>query len=228
MSRSKGWEDSSLMFIMLIQSIPINYSFVSSWIYCSSSWKPIDPFEPEPPFLRRECTFLRGFSLTPASISPDGLTAVYVANSLPITSGRKKISFVSIQAKCRSNGPRSAPTCNWTVTLGFCDSSGTCTSSDRTYRHGAFNASGTGPAAYTISGGTQSFRTATGSINSVLDLSSFDLDNVSIFICYPIPVVTVPTPPRPTPAPVPTRPTIIDIPTLIDIPTIRRPGFEIP
>lgn len=143
---------------------------------------------------------------------------MYIANSLPISAGSKKISNISIQAKCRSNGPTSAPTCKWKVTLSFCNSSGTCTPSDPTYRDGTFIASGTGPAAYTISGGTQNFLTATGSINSVLDLSSFDLDNVSIFICYTKPLVTVPTPPSPTP-PVPTRPTPI---------IVRRPEYDIP
>lgn len=137
--------------------------------------------------LARECTLLNGFNVAPVSISPNGLTAVYKASS-PFPSLSKRIDFFRIQATCTSNGPTSAPTCNWTVSLRFCNKGGTCNSSDRTYRRGRFFASGTGPAAYTITGGTRSFNSATGSIDSELDLASFNLNNVSIYICYPKPI----------------------------------------
>lgn len=160
-------------------------------------------FEFERPFLRRECNFLNGFNLTPTSFTET--TATYAPNSLPILSNGKRISFFSLEAQCGNNVP---PTCNhWTVSLEFCNSSpGTCNSSDPSFRQGFFYASGTGPAAYNISGGTQTFIGATGSVDSVFDLHTAELLDVRIFICYRrFPAGPV-SPPVTAPAPSPVAP----------------------
>ena len=186
---------------------PVLIAFLSTTYItrCAVAQEIFEPVPFERPYLRRECNFLNGFDLTPTSftITNTGSTATYTpTNSLPIftNGGSKRISFFSLQAQCGNNVP---PTCSVTVDLRFCNSSpaGTCTFADPSFRRGLFFASGTGPAAYNVSGGNQSFIGATGSFDSDFDEITGELKDIRIFICYrrlPGPVFA----PPPTPAPV--------------------------
>lgn len=169
----------------------------------------------------KKCIQISGnINLQASSTSPDRLTASYVSTrTLPIFTLNSKINFIAVQAKCSltSGGFSSAPKCDWDVTLGFCKKSGTCNrNTDTSYRHGSFQASGTGPAAYIISGGTGSFVGAVGSIDSVLNTQTLALSNVEIQLCYnrntqpEDPPVPSPT----TPPPSPTRPTRPSFPSI--------------
>jgi len=102
----------------------------------------------------------------------------------PFSTAEYTVNDLKLSATCTSNGPRAAPTCASEVDLTFCSTGTTCDSSNESYRTGTFKATGTGPVAYYIEGsGTGSFEGAYGSIDSDLNLTTFNLENVQIQLC---------------------------------------------
>ena len=119
---------------------------------------------------------------------PGSTLASSTYTTSPFESGNFKVQNFLINSQCTSNGPRRAPTCNWTVSLSYCKRGGSCDNNDKSFVSGTFKASGTGPAAYNIqsNSGTGKFASvSSGTIDSVFNVSTRRLNNVNLQLCFP-------------------------------------------
>lgn len=135
------------------------------------------------------CVQISGGNSQPVTLQPipgsgsSPLNGSYTTNT-PFSTVDYTVTNFEVSAVCTSNGSQAAPTCGWEVDLSFCNKGTTCNSSNKSYRTGTFKAAGTGPVAYYIEGaGTGSFEGAYGSIDSDLNLQTFNLENVQIQLC---------------------------------------------
>jgi hypothetical protein len=132
------------------------------------------------------CVQISGGNSQPVTLrrtSGAGLNGNYSATT-PFDTVGYKVTKLELSAQCTSNGQQVAPTCAWVVDLSFCNRGTECNSSNKSYRTGTFEASGTGPVAFNIEdGGTSSFEGTYGSVDSTLNLQNFDLENFQINLC---------------------------------------------
>lgn len=132
------------------------------------------------------------------SVETDGLNDVtfntYISDvSLPLdTVTGQTITKLDLTSECAFDPPLPpgvkptyAPTCDVFVDLSFsCKEGSTCGDSfSSSNLAGSFEANGQGPAAYTITSGTDDFFGASGSFDSEFNFRNGNLDNVNLFLC---------------------------------------------
>ncbi len=134
------------------------------------------------------------------SVETDGLNGVtfntYISDvSLPLdTATGQTITKLDLTSECAFDPPLEpgaqptyAPTCDVFVDLSFsCNGNEGSTCGDSfssSNLAGSFEANGQGPAAYTITSGTDDFFGASGSFDSEFNFGNGNLDNVNLFLC---------------------------------------------
>jgi hypothetical protein len=154
--------------------------------------------------LKKECVSLTASDtpidlyLGPDSPPDDPLVGSYLSPSAPfILAEMTRIKIFSMEAACTESegGLRTAPSCNFKVTLGFYDCTGNtrCNWNSETYRDGTFNFSGQqGDTEYVISGGTDYFGDASGVVLATYDPVTRGYSDMDIQMCYVHPEVNDP------------------------------------
>lgn len=123
----------------------------------------------------------------PTSPSDDVWKGTYLFyGTLPIytTAGPFRIAEFSMGVNCEAGALKGAsPACNFDVYLKYSDT-------DNLFRYGTFFASGSYDTSYIISGGTDSFNEATGTLNAVFDETDPEwYKSIEIDMCFIYPEV---------------------------------------
>lgn len=116
-----------------------------------------------------------------------GLNRVYgTVDPLPmIGANGDTICDFKLNSACTSNGPFSAPTCEWEIHLTF-NKGESCNANEASRRSGTIFVEGTGPEPYTVTGGTFDFKGIEGKIDSLFNIQTAFLEDVTSVgkICY--------------------------------------------
>ena len=137
-----------------------------------------------------ECFAIDPITLNPDPSSNDGLNRLYTPDptfEFPIlTSSGDAICAFELQPKCEELDPMSAPTCQWEISISLNKGATNCDPNAVGFRTGKISASGTGPAAYDVTGGAFDFRGAEGQFDSIFDTTTFQLSNFQTVgeVCY--------------------------------------------